>query len=193
MFVLSEMTKPDSVGIMWDLINCHHRLQNTLSITTGCLFHQFPCSKYMTPVLEHWNLDFFAVSDCMPCFQPPNTKAQVCILCVGAIELLHPLRTSQRNCRAHRTCPLRNVSCLQMSVVWSSHGSLAIFQAWSAKRNTSADQYQRAPDVIKWDQSRYDNKKGRRRMKGVCKCSNHQSPGKSNVQSCGGSSSGTSG
>lgn len=107
--------------------------------------------------LEHlpWLKPLFRIV-CL--FQPPNTKAQVCILCVGAIELLHPLRTSQRNCRAHRTCPIRNVSCLQMSVVWSSHGSLAIFQAWSAKRNTSADQYQRAPDVIKWDQSRYDNK-----------------------------------
>ena len=33
----------------------------------------------------------------------------------------------------------------------------------------------------------------KKKKKGVCKCSNHQSLGKSNVQSCGGSSSGTSG
>jgi len=37
------------------------------------------------------------------------------------------------------------------------------------------------------------NEEEEKKKKGVCKCSNHQSPGKSNVQSCGGSSSGTSG
>ena len=42
-----------------------------------------PCSKYMTPVLEHWNiaLIFSAVSDCMPhSHRIPRHKFAYCVL-----------------------------------------------------------------------------------------------------------------
>ena len=126
-------------------------------------FHQFPCSKYMTPVLEHWNIVLiFSLFRIVCLTATEHQGASLHIVCWSdwTASSVAYLAT---NTELTETCPIRNVSCLQMSVVWSSHGSLAIFQAWSAKRNTSADQYQRAPDVIKWDQSRYDNKKTKKK------------------------------